>query len=249
MLLQRVLWCVALGAQSLVAGAIIHRKLARRYPVFLAYLLINLGCSFVLMAVPYHTLAYSLAFRFFQPLESIMELAVAVEVFDKLCASYRIIVWVRFVAGILLSSVIGVALLELLPKTSVEQAPHIFSIWLERWESAALLLALIGMWTLVYWLDYTPELSRNINTHLSALCAYLAVNAVGTALTLTKPYGEFVLKVNIGMMLGYLLCFAMWIRFLREGGETVPTMPEPSPEDRRKSEWFQRLVRDGKNAR
>jgi hypothetical protein len=232
LLVQRVLWVLCISAQALLIGAIFQRRLARAYPLFLTYLVIDLGCSLALIQIPYLTHAYAAAFRIYHTLAVVLQVGVAVEMFQRLCwhfREFRGFGRFRFFMAAALLVPTGFFFLAVFPGVP-GRYPHLLVLWLERWETAVLAITLVlSWWVLTRFLGLRPQMRSNTLAHGLILTVFFAVSAVSDALQLVA-HGMVVGAINVGMLMGGLACFGAWIAYLRRDGEVLLPEPPVSPE-------------------
>src|SRR5260370_36262843 len=87
--IQRALWVASVAAQVLLIGALISRGLVRRFPFFTLYLVVDVLSSVLLMQIDYRTIAYAEAFRIYAFAIVVLRLAVALELFERICQYFR----------------------------------------------------------------------------------------------------------------------------------------------------------------
>ena len=240
-----MLWVLCLGAQTLLIGAILQRKLLRAYPFFVSFLLVDLGCSLVLIRIPYISLAYAAAFRVCQIFAAVLQLGMAGELFQRLCwhfREFRGFGRFRFFMAAALLALTGFFFLAVFPAVPASY-PHLVMVWFERWETAVLAITLaLSWWLLTRFLGLRSQLRSNALAHGVILTTYYAISAVSYALLLIFPGSPTGQAVNVGMLIGILGCFAAWIVYLRRDGEDLAPEPPVSPEALAYSRFWRRRI-------
>jgi hypothetical protein len=221
---------LCISAETLLIAAIIHRRLLRAYPLFVAYLVSDVVSGLVMMQIPYHSLAYAAAFRVYQSIESVLQLGMAGELFQRLCWHYREYVGFgrfRFFLAAALLAFTGVLFLAVLPAPY----PHLMVVWIEHWEAAVLMVTLaVSWWVLTRFLGLRPQMRSNAVAHGCILIAFYAVNAVTNSLILMSRQAIAIRALNTAMLLGTLACSAAWLLCLRRDGEKLAPEPPVPPE-------------------
>ncbi|MBV9771347.1 MAG: hypothetical protein JOZ32_17385 [Bryobacterales bacterium] len=240
-----MLWVLCLSAQALLIGFILQRKLLRAYPFFVAFLSVDLGCSLVLINIPYISPAYAATFRVCQVLAAVLQLGMAGELFERLCCHFRQFRGMspfRFYMATFLLVLTGLLCLAVFPSVPARY-PQLLVVWFERWETAVLAITLaLFWWVLRRFLGLKPQMRSNVLAHGTILTTYYAVSAVSDALMLVAQSTAGVRAVNLGMLTGMLGCFVAWMIYLRRDGERLlPELPV-SPEALAYSRLWRRIL-------
>lgn len=225
---------LCLCAQTLLIGAILHRKLLRVYPFFVAYVAVELVCSLLLIHLPVRSHAYADAYRTYQSIVAVFQLGMAAEVFHRLCSHFRQFRGMgqfRFIMGASLLTLTGFFFLAVFPRVPAPY-PHLVVVWISRWETSVLAITLpLSWWILTRFLGLRPQMRSNALAHGLIMTAYFAFNAVCYALSLTVIERPIAIRAsNVGLMMGTFACWIAWIICLRRDGEQLPPEPPVSPE-------------------
>jgi hypothetical protein len=236
---------LCLSAQALLIGALLHRRLLRSYPLFFAYLVIDLGYSIAMIQIPYSSLAYARAFRIFQSAGAVLQLGMAAELFHRLCwhfRQFRGMSRFRFSMGAALLTLSGFFFLLVFPGVPGPY-PHLLVVWIERWESSVIAVTLIlSWWLLTRFLGLRPPMRSNALAHGAIMTAFFVINAITYALALIVPL-RALRAVNAGMLAGTLGCFLAWLIKLRKDGEILlPELPVSKEDLEYSRAWRRRIL-------
>lgn len=240
--IQRALWVACLAAQVLLVGAIFQRRIAKGYPLFLAYLLMEAGSGVVLLEIPYETRAYTYAYRIYAIGLVILQGGAVAELFERIARHLPVIRRMRFVLAGGLLALTGVASLATVhPNGGFWKYPQTFAIYVSQFETTVLAVSLLLMWWfLTRFMSLTPAVSGNVALHWRLLTIYFAINGF-VELIATLEGTESVRYFNAPMLAGNLACFLAWIRGLKPAGE-VPPPKILSPEEAAVRQMLRRTI-------
>lgn len=207
--IQRVLWVACLVVQVLLIGAMIQRRLARRYRFFLAYLAVEAAAGVVLIQIPFSTHAYHEAYQYYQIAIFGLRAAAVAELFELVCEHFPVISRIRFAlaASVLLPTAV-LSLATVRPADSSWQYPQTLAVYILQFETTVLTVSLILMrWFLTRFMSLSPTVRGNVARHWTILTIYFGVSGMVALLgTLVGP-GIF-LYTGVPMLAADLVCFS-----------------------------------------
>ena len=233
--LQRALWVACLAAEVLLVGAMVYRRLVRRYPLFASYMALDAVGGALLIQLDYHSPAYANAFRIYLIALVVLRLGAAAELYERISEHFLGIGRFRFyLAAVLtiMAALISVATFR--PDISSQLGfPQTSVILLQRFETTALcLVLLLTRFTLLKFLNIHPPIRSNVLMHWTLLTLYFGISALSSAATILIGGGRSILPINIAMLVCDLVCLSIWIAEFRKTGETVPEVAPISREER-----------------
>jgi hypothetical protein len=224
---QRVLWVASVTAEVLLIAAIIQRRLAGRYPFFLAYLIVEAASVLLLLHIDYRSISYAYAWRWYRAALLVLRLGAAGELFELVSQHFRAIRRFRFyLAAILLAFAGLLAWVALRPlDAGVSNYPQTLVMLIERWETTALEIALIlTWWFLAVFMQFPFALRKNVAAHWIVLTIYFGIDSLFTALALIGGSLTARIAQNLALLVGELGCFVVWLCVMRQDGETAPVV-------------------------
>ena len=217
---QRVLWVACLVVQVLLIGAIIQRRLAKRYRFFLAYLIVEAIIGVVLIQIPFSTPAYTEAYKYYQIAVVGLRAGAVAELFELVCEHFPVISRIRFAlaASVLLPTAL-VSLATVRPAEGTWQYPQTLAVYIFQFETTVLTASLILMrWLLTRFMSLSPTVRGNVARHWTILTIYFGIS--GTTALLATVVGPIAFRyTNVPMLAADLACFVAWIHGLQRAGD------------------------------
>ncbi len=223
--LQRALWVASIAAQVLLVGAVCHRRLVRRYPLFVSYLALDAIGGALLIQLDYHSPAYAYGFRIYQIAMMVLRLGAAAELYERISEHFLGIGRFRFyLAAVLTIMATLISIATFRPDISAQLGfPQTSVILLQRFETTALcFVLLLTRFILLRFLNIRPRMRPNVLAHWTLLTLYFGISAVSSAATILIGGGRSILPVNIAMLACDVVCLCTWIAEFRKTGEAVP---------------------------
>jgi len=233
--LQRALWVACMAAEVMLVGALYHRKLVRRYPLFATYLVLDAGSGVLLIQLDFHSHAYAYGFRIYQIALMVLRLGAAAELYERISEHFLGIGRFRFyLAGVLAVMATLISIATFRPDVSAQLGfPQTGVILFQRFETTALcLVLLLTRFTLHRFLNIRPPIRGNVLSHWNLLTLYFGISALSSAAAILVGSGPSILRVNVAMLVCDLVCLSVWTATLRNTGETVPAISPISAEER-----------------
>jgi hypothetical protein len=246
LVLDQLLWWSSIGADALALGAVVGKRLNRRFTIFVLYLFVNLIDDLILKFLPGPaTRIYALAWMSSKPIILVLWVLVVLELFRRVRQHYPGIgVFARTLLLFVLATASIVATLSLIPdaKGIDWHRPALqLIVLLNRWGATVLAVFLFATAGFLHY--YRAPIRPNVLRHGYILAGYLAIQAVAMFLTnliggtpvSASPLAGFgtdpISTINRGLLVGRIVCSLCWATLLTRAGETLPTSPTISKSD------------------
>lgn len=219
------LWVALMVAQSLLLLNLIREKLYRRYPFFVSYLAMDLIAGLVLIQIPFHSIAYSRAFRVYGITIAILRLGVAWELYERICEHFSGIGKFRFrLAASLGVLTIIATICTFTPEIGAQWGfPHTIATVLRRFQGELAGGMLLSLWLFLrYVLHIQPALRPSVSSHWRILTVYFLATAVHAIAVLASGGGRKVHALNTALMLVDLGCVFAWIKTMNAKSDRLP---------------------------
>lgn len=243
--MDQLLWWMSIIGDALALGALISRRLNRRFPVFALYLVVDLADDLILKWVPGPaTRAYALAWMSSQSIISILWVLVVLELFRQVRQHYPGIgEFARTLLLVVLVIASIIAMLSLIPdaKGIDWRRPAVqLIVLLNRWIATVLAAFLFA--TAGFLHHYRAPIRPNVLRHGYILAGYFTIQA--TAMLLTNLIGataastsdfagifgtDPMSRINRGLLVGRIICSLCWATLLTRAGERLPSSARISP--------------------
>ena len=218
--IQRVLWVACLVVQVLLIGAMIQRRLARRYRFFLAYLVVEAIFGVILIQIPFSRPVYHEAYKYYQIAVFGLRAGAVAELFELVCEQFPVIGRIRF--ALAASVLVPTALMSLAtvrPADNTWQYPQTLVNYIRQFESSVLSISLILMWLfLTRFMSLSPSVRGNVASHWTILAIYFGVSGLVALLGTVGGPGTY-RYTNVPLLAADLACFLAWVRYLRRAGD------------------------------
>ena len=233
LVIQRTLWLASLSAETLLVARLISERLARKFPLFAAFLTAEVVCAILLMQFKYRSLSYAEAFRVVTLIMTLFRLGVAAELYERICEHFPGIG--KFRAGMAAGLVLVAALLAMFtfnPNLAGQWAfPQTIVLVIQRFQSEIFAAALILTWIFLrYILSIRQPFLPNVVTHWRICIVYFGVSGAAHLAALAWSDATTVLVINSIMLTVQLGCFIVWFHLLRLSGEQPPAFAKLSPD-------------------
>jgi hypothetical protein len=241
--IQRLLWEASLLAESLVIFRLIRERLVKRYPLFAAFLVIDIVCSLVLMQFKFVSSGYSDAYRTCTLLMTVFRLGMAAELYERICEHFPGIG--KFRIGMAAVLVLLAALLTVFTfqPNLVDQwvLPRTIALVIERFQGEILAGALVLTWLFLrFVLSIRQPFQPNVMNHWRLAALYFGVSGVADLAVLLTGRKVAIVPINSVMLAAQCVCFVAWFRLLRAAGEELPPFRRLSPEQVQAVERYNR---------
>ncbi len=256
-MLDQLLWWSSIGADALALGALVGKRLNRRFPIFVLYLFVNLIDDLILKFIPGPaTRAYALTWMGSKPVVLFLWVLVVLELFRQIREHYPGIgAFARTLLLITLTTASIIAVLSLFPdaKGIDWHRPALqLIVLLNRWVATVLAVFLFA--TAGFLRYYRAPIRPNVLRHGYILTAYFSIQAAAmfltnfigaTAASASHFAGIFgtdsMSSINRGLLVGRIACSVCWATLLTRAGERLPVSPKLSQKD---LETIERLDRE-----
>jgi hypothetical protein len=231
--IERALWVATVLTEALVVVRLVREGLIRKYPLFAAFLMVDVICSILLMQTDIKSRIYAAAFRLGTLVMTVFRLGVVAELYERICGHFPGIG--RFRAGMAAVLVLLAALITVFtfrPNLVNQWAfPQTVVVVVQRFQSEILASVLIMTWIFLrYVLSIRQPFSPNILSHWLIATIYFAVSGGANLAALLTGGGNALLPISSAMMAIHLGCFVAWFWLLRRGGEELPAFERLSPD-------------------
>jgi hypothetical protein len=250
--IQQILWISEIAGEVLLAGALITRGLARKWPIFLIFLVADAVFGVILIRLAYPSTSYAVAYRLYFVFMAVVKLGVAAELYERFSDHFRGIGNFRFaMAGVLLLTSACLSLGTFRPVLAARWVlPHTVALVVGRHEATILACTLIATRLfLAFFLNARPPLRRNVTVHWMIFTAYLTIEAAAETAVLIDRSVVYV--ANITALAGQTLCLMLWIRCMTPRGEHLAKVYEWTPEGKARrqeiNESLLKLVQDARD--
>ena len=210
-----------------------REKLVRRYPFFAAFLTADVICSIVLMQIDFKSRSYAEAFRTCTLIMFVFRLAVAAELYERICEHFPGIG--RFRAGMAAVLVLFAALV-----TVSSFRPRLAGLWafplavvvvIQRFQSEIFAAAFVLTWIFLHFvLSIRQPFQPNVLNHWRIATIYFGVSGAANLAVLLTGGGMAVFPITVAMLAAQLACFVAWFRLMRRSGEELPAFRRLSPD-------------------
>jgi hypothetical protein len=260
LVLDQLLWWSSIGADALALGALVGKRLNRRFPIFVLYLFVNLMDDLILKFLPGPaTRIYALAWMSSKPIILVLWVLVVLELFRRVRQHYpgigafalTLLLFVLAIASI-------VAMLSLIPdaKGIDWQRPALqLIVLLNRWGATVLAVFLFATAGFLHY--YRAPIRPNVLRHGYILAGYFAIQAAAMFLTnfigaTTASASHFpgifgtdpMSRITRSLLVGHIACSICWATLLTRAGEELPVAPKISQKDLEMIERRDRVLMD-----
>ncbi len=223
--MEPVLWAASLLAEALVLFRLLREGLLGKYPLFAAFLTVDLICSLVAMHFDIKTPGYAEAFRAGTLILFVFRLGMAAELYERICEHFPGIGAFRIgmaVALILLAALAAVSTFR----------PNLAGLWAfplaamvvaQRYQSEIMAGALLLTWIFLrFVLSIRQPFRPNVLTHWTITTFYFAASGAANLAVLLTAGGKLVYPISCAMLAAQSACFVAWFRLMRRAGEKMP---------------------------
>jgi hypothetical protein len=241
--IQRVLWAACLLAESLVLFGLVRERLLKRYPLFASFLVIDIVCGIVLMQIKFVSWGYSDAFRICTLVMTVFRLAVAAELYERICEHFPGIGTFRIGMAAVLVLLAALLTAFTFRPNLVDQwgLPRTIALVIERYQSEILAGALVLTWLFLrFVLSIRQPFQPNVLNHWRIAALYFGVSGVAALAVLLTGRKVAIVTINNVMLAAQSLCFLAWFRLLRASGEELPPFRRLSPDQVKAVERYNR---------
>jgi hypothetical protein len=229
--IEPILWAASLLAEALVVWRLIREGLLGKYPLFAAFLTVEVICSLVAMQFDIKSLAYAEVFRVCTLILFVFRLGFAAELYERICEHFPGIGVFRIamaVALMLLAALVAVSTFR--PNLAGRWAPLTNVVVVQRFQSEIFAGALVLTWVFLrFVLSIHQPFRPNVWTHWSIATIYFAASGTAHLAVLLTAGGKLVYPINCAMFAVDLTCFSAWFRLMRRSGEELPAFQRLSP--------------------
>lgn len=217
--LDAILRAVVIAGYALLLLKLCKANLHRTYRFFVAYLIVRLTRSLVLLALPMGTSIYGWTYVFTEPILWVFYVLVVLELYSLVFRNYKGIASLsRWALGGALCVSVVLSLLSLYPDLSSPQ-PYPILLHVSVMERAIVSSIAIFLLLITGFLVFYPvPLSRNVIVHCIVYSVYFL------SLTMTKFIRnvvgpQTVLPLNMALLILTCATLLLWILFLTPAGE------------------------------
>jgi hypothetical protein len=218
-------------AQFALIARLFQERLARLYPVFTMYLVIDLAMDGVLALVADRTIQFVRLYRASLIIATILEMGVVWELYNRICDHFPGIGAFRLrVAGSAILMGAAVSFISI-PSVAAHWGYPVQAAFLamKQYETEASALLLIAIWLFFGLLRVRPQYRRNLVIHWRIVTLYFLVSCAHALAILWTGLGENVHPINTAMLLADLILMLAWAALLNRRGEELPELPRLSP--------------------
>ena len=240
---EQILWVASLLAEALLVLRLARERLVRRFPLFAAFLIVDVACGVALMQIDIKSRAYAEAFRICTSIMFVFRVGVAAELYERICEHFPGIGTFRIVMAAVLVLLAGlVAMFTFRPNLANQWAfPQTVVMVVQRFQSEILAAALVLTWIFLrFVLSIRQPFRPNVWTHWSIATIYFGVSGAAYWAGLLTGGGLALLPINTVMLATHLVCFLAWIRFMQRAGEELPAFSRLSPDQVQAVESYNR---------
>ncbi len=241
--IQRVLWAACLLAESFVVFRLVRERLVKRYPLFASFLVIDIVCSIVLLQIKFQSWGYSDAFRICTLMMTVFRLAVAAELYERICEHFPGIGTFRIGMAAVLVLLAALLTMFTFRPNLVDQwvLPRTIALVIQRFQSEILAGALVLTWIFLrFVLSIRQPFQPNVLNHWRIAALYFGVSGAAALAVLFTGRKVAIVTINSVMLAAQSLCFAAWFRLLRASGEALPAFRRLSPDQVKAVERYNR---------
>jgi hypothetical protein len=241
--IQRVLWAAALLAETLVAVRLLWEGLLQRYPLFAAFLTVDIINSVVLFQIDFRSRGYAEAFRICTIVSFMFRLGVAAELYEHICGHFPGIG--KFRVGLAAVLVLLAALLAVFTfrPNLVDQwlFPRTIAVVIQRFQDEICAAVFALMWIFLrFVLSIRQPFQPNVLNHWRIATIYFGVSGAGYLAILLTGGARTVVLINSAMLAAQLGCFVAWVHLMRRSGEELPDFRRLSPDQVQAVEQYNR---------
>ncbi len=241
--IQRVLWATTLLAEALVAVRLLREGLLRSYPLFAAFLGVDVVNNVVLLQIDFRSRGYSEAFRICTIIIFVFRLGVAAELYERICKHFPGIG--KFRSGLAAVLVLLAALLALFifRPNLVDQwlFPQTIALVVQRFQGEIFAAVFAFMWIFLrFVLSIRQPFQPNVKNHWRIATIYFGVSGVGSLALLLTGLAPAVLSINSATLAVQLACFLAWFHLMRRSGEEFPAFRRLAPDQVQAVEQYNR---------
>jgi hypothetical protein len=229
---QRALWIASMLAEALVVVRFFQLGLVRKYPFFVAFLTEEVVGGVALMQFDMKSRSYAEAYRVCTLILIFFRMAVAAELYERICEHFPGIGLFRaFMASFLVLLAALIAIFSFRPNIAPQWAfPQTLPVVILRFQGEILGGAFVLTWLFLrYVLSIRQPFRPNVLTHWTIATVYFGTISVMYLAFLVGREGKAVFPLNCGMQAVQIGCFLAWMRFMRRAGEELPPFSRLSP--------------------
>jgi hypothetical protein len=223
--IQRVLWAAALLAEALLAVRLFRERLLRSYPLFAAFLAVDVVNSVVLFQIDFRSRGYAEAFRICTMIGFVFRLGVAAELYERICEHFPGIGRFRVgLVAVLVSLAALLAVFAFRPNLIGQWAfPRTVVVVIQRFQDEICAAVFLLIWIFLrFVLSIRQPFQRNVLNHWRIATIYFGVSGAGYLAILLTGHAKAVLSINSAMLAVQLGCFVAWFLLMRRSGEEFP---------------------------
>jgi hypothetical protein len=195
------------------------------------------------MQIKFVSWGYSDAFRICTLIMTVFRLAVAAELYERICEHFPGIGTFRIgMAGALVLLAALLTVVTFRPNL-VDQwvLPRTIALVIQRFQSEILAGALVLTWLFLrYVLSIRQPFQPNVLNHWRIAAVYFGVSGAAALAVLLTGRIVAIVTINSVMLLAQSLCFVAWFRLLSASGEELPPFRRLSPDQVKAVERYNR---------
>ena len=230
-------------AEALVVVRLLWEGLLRKYPLFAAFLVVDVVNNLVLFQIDFKSPGYARAFRVCTLIIFIFRLGVAAELYELICKHFPGIGAFRAgLAAVLILLAALAAVFTLRPNLAGQWAfPQTMVIVIQRFQSEIFAAVFLLTWIFLrFVLSIRQPFRPNVLNHWGIATIYFGVSGAASLAALLIGAGKALLPISIGMLAINLACLVAWLRLMRGSGEELPAFRRLSPEQVETVEQYNR---------
>jgi len=226
--IQRFLLILLLAVEVLLVLRLLHQRLLRQYPFFTLYLVNEITWGVVAIQVQFLSPAYAETFRRYVILTAILRIAVAWELYARICEHFPGIGRFRFVLGgllILIAAIVSAGSF----KSSLTNQWALLTV-INRFQGEIFAALFLFAWVFFrYVLSIDQPFRPNVLNHWRIATLYFGISGMHALAILIAGRGPSTRPINCAMLAADIGCFVAWIRLMRRSGEELPWFYRLSP--------------------
>ncbi|MGB6943016.1 MAG: hypothetical protein WBE37_11515 [Bryobacteraceae bacterium] len=240
--IEPILWAASLLAEGLVVFRLIREGLLGKYPLFTAFLTVDLICSLVAMQFDIKSPGYAQVFRVCTRILFVFRLGVAAELYERICEHFPGIGVFRIGMAVALITVAALAAVSTFrPNLAGRWAPLTSMVVVQRFQSEIFAGTLVLTWIFLrFVLSIHQPFRQNVLTHWSTVTIYFAASGTAHLAALLTAGGKWVYPINCAMLAAQSACFVAWFLWMRRAGEEMPAFRRLSLDQVRAVEEYNR---------
>lgn len=228
--IQQVLLIVSLAFEALLVLRLLQQRLLRRYPFFTLYLVNEIAFGLIAIQVRFQSLAYADTFRRYVILTAILRIAVAWELYERICEHFPGIGRFRFALGGLLILIAAIV-------SAGSFKPSLTNQWalltvINRFQGEIFAGLFLFVWAFFHSvLNIRQPFRPNVLNHWRISTVYFGVSGLHALAVLILGRGPIIGPINCAMLAADIGCFLAWIGLMKRSGEKLPSFYRLSPSE------------------